>query len=114
MKLRYAFGMAAMCVAFGASAASTVEIENTSSWDIHQLFISPTTEEEWGDDLLGENVAQSGQTITLSKVPCAEYDVRLVDEDGDVCVVQGIPLCESKTYTLDDDDLLSCQSETEE
>ncbi|HVF34028.1 MAG TPA: hypothetical protein VND91_01745 [Candidatus Saccharimonadia bacterium] len=114
MKLRYAFGIAAMCVGFGVSAASTVQIENTSSWDIHQLFISPTTEEEWGEDLLGENVAETGQTITLSAVPCADYDVRLVDEDGDVCVVSGIALCESKTYTLDDDDLLSCQSETEE
>ena len=114
MKLRFAIGLAAACASLGALAGSTVQIHNESSWDIHELYISPTSEEEWGSDLLGSNIVQTGQYAELTDVPCADYDVRIVDEDGDVCVVAEVALCESAAYTLDDDDLLECEAETEE
>jgi hypothetical protein len=114
MKLRFAFAVAAAFVSFGAVAGSTVQIHNTSAWNIHELYISPTSEEEWGGDLLGDQIVQTGQYAELGNVPCDDYDVRIVDEDGDVCVVSEVTLCESAAYTLDDDDLLNCEASTEE
>lgn len=114
MKLRLLVGCIAACVSLGAVAASTVQIHNQSSWDLHELYISLSTEEEWGSDLLGDQIVESGQFANLRDVPCADYDVRIVDEDGDVCIVSEVALCEDAAYVLDDDDLLSCQAGTEE
>ena len=114
MKLRLAFAVAAACVSFGAVAGSTVQIHNTSAWNIHELYISPTSTEEWGDDLLGDQIVQTGQYAELGDVPCNDYDVRIVDEDGDVCIVSEVALCDDAAYTLDDEDLLTCEATTEE
>jgi hypothetical protein len=95
---------------------SQVTITNNSNWAIHQLFLSPTSDNEWGKDQLGEHVIDAnGGTFTLNRIPCDDYDVRLVDEDGDVCVVGGVGLCGDKdTWQITNDDLLSCQAKSAE
>jgi hypothetical protein len=101
-----------VCVAKGSGA---VTIKNKSNWEIHELYLSAADEDEWGPDQLGKHVIATGGSYTLTDVPCDKYDVRLVDEDGDECVVAHVSLCaERNTWVIKDDDLLSCQSETEE
>ncbi len=114
MKLRVAFAVAAACFALSASAGSQIQIHNQSSWTINELYLSPTSVEEWGPDQLGENVVEPGQYVDFSSVPCGDYDIRLVDEDGDVCIVRDVRLCDDAAYTLDDDDLLDCEANTDE
>lgn len=101
-----------------AAAADTdavVTISNKSSWDLHHLFISSVDEEEWGPDQLGDAVIVSGEDFTLNNIPCDAYDVRLVDEDGDECVVSAVPLCVDKdAWVIEDSDLLACQAATDE
>ena len=93
---------------------SVVVIENQSNWEIHQLYLSSTDDEEWGPDQLGREVIESGGSYQLHGIPCDNYDVRLVDEDGDICEVGGVPLCgDDEAWVIDDDDLLSCQAATE-
>lgn len=108
---------AAFTMALSAAAAATdasVVIVNRSAWDIHQLFLSPVDEEEWGEDQLGDEVIVSGGRYTLTDIPCDAYDVRLVDEDEDVCVVTAVALCAGKdAWVIDDDALLACQAESE-
>jgi hypothetical protein len=118
--LRIGLALAGLLVAGSAGAAgkrsdSVVEIENASLWDIHQLFLSPVSDEEWGPDQLGKQIIASGETYRLTDIPCDDYDVRLVDEDGDVCVVRAVALCGDRdTWRITDDDLLSCQVQTDE
>jgi len=72
-------------------------------------------EDDWGPDQLGDEVIASGESFHLNAIPCDAYDVRIVDEDGDECVVGGVALCADKdAWVINDDDLLSCQAETEE
>ncbi len=98
-----------------ADDTSVVSMQNNSAWNINELYLSAVDVQEWGDDQLGEHVIANGETFKLSGVPCDVYDVRLVDEDGDVCIVGGVKLCGSDSaWTVSDDDLLACQSETEE
>lgn len=116
MKLRYIALLA--LVGAGSAAAgsydSVVTIKNNSSWDIHQLYLSSTEDESWGPDQLGEQVIGGGESFKLHGIPCDDYDVKLVDEDGDECVVGGVSLCaDSDAWAIDDDDLLSCQAATE-
>lgn len=108
-----------LAVAVSGSAAaessdSKIIIKNKSAWAIHHLFLSPTDEREWGEDQLGENTISTGDTFTLTGVPCRAYDVRLVDEDGDECVVEDVGICTSdNTWVIDDEDLVGCQVVTQ-
>lgn len=113
--LGVAASLALGSVVSAGSLDSAVKIVNESAWDIHQLYLSSVDEEEWGPDQLGEQVIESGDSFELNGIPCDAYDVRIVDEDGDECVVSAVALCGDKdAWVIDDDDLLSCQAETEE
>jgi len=95
-----------------AEHEATVVITNDSQWAIHNLYLSDTDSNEWGPDQLGEKVIDSGGgTFTLTDIPCNAYDVKLVDEDGDECVVNAIALCADKgNWTITDEPLLACQN----
>jgi hypothetical protein len=105
----------ALACGTAAAATSTVSLTNESSWTITELYLSAVDVQEWGPDQLGEHVIEPNSSYNLSDVPCDVYDVRLVDEDADVCVVGGVKLCGSdSSWKIGDDDLLDCQAETEE
>ena len=94
---------------------SNVVIKNKSDWEIHQFFLSPVETDKWGPDQLGEQVISTGGTFTLTGVPCDSYDVLLVDEDGDECVVSEVDICgDNQGWIISNDDLLACQAEGEE
>ena len=94
---------------------SAVTIVNESAWDIHHLFLSSVDEEEWGPDQLGDHVIGNGGKFTLTSIPCDEYDVKLVDEDGDECVIGAVDVCgDSDDWVITDDDLLECEGYGEE
>ncbi len=97
-----------------ASDNSTIHIRNKSDWEIHHLFLSPSDQERWGPDQLGENVISAGGgTFELHKVPCDTWDIKIVDEDGDECVINNVDICASKeAWTITNDNLLSCQSDS--
>lgn len=98
-----------------AAADSVIHIKNKSDWEIHHFFLSPTEEEQWGPDQLGDKVISSNGTFELHKVPCDSYDVKIVDEDGDECVVAAVDICASKEgWVIDNDDLLACEAESAE
>lgn len=103
-----------LCSLAPPADASSVRIHNRSSWDIHELYLSPVDDDDWGPDQLGRHVIGSGETFTLTDVRCDSYDVRLVDEDDDACVVGDVRLCGKETWTITDRELLACQLLTDE
>lgn len=118
MSIKRAALAACFALAFVGSAQagkfdSVVTVKNESLWQIHQMYLSSVDEDEWGPDQLGEQVIDSeGGSFKLSGVPCDSYDVRLIDEDGDECVVREVDLCgEAQTWTITDEDLLDCQNQ---
>jgi hypothetical protein len=85
-------------------------INNKSSFDIYHMYLSPEDKDTWGPDQLGEKVIRSGQSFTLNDIPCGEYDIKIVDEDGDECVVEGIVMCKDHTHwDLTNNELGNCQ-----
>lgn len=94
--------------AFASDA--TVKVINQSRWEIHQLFLSSSEEESWGPDQLDDNILSNGDSMTLTDIPCDEYDIKVVDEDGDECVIEQVELCGDDSYwKITDKDLLSCE-----
>src|SRR5215213_7417316 len=89
---------------------ATVTIRNKSDWEIHHLFLSPADTDTWGPDQLGEAVISTGGSFMLNSIPCDSYDVRLVDEDGDECIVEAVDICRSSEgWVITNDDLLECE-----
>jgi hypothetical protein len=109
---------AALAFAATASAGSNdaaVVIKNSSSWTLQELYVSPSGEDEWGPDQLQEEVIENGETFRLNGVPCGEYDVKVVDEEGDSCVIEEVGLCGGEdAWEVEDDVLLGCQAATDD
>jgi hypothetical protein len=46
-------------------------------------------------------------------IPTNKYDMKLVDGDGDECVVEGIKVAASEKVVITDENLIGCQAATE-
>jgi hypothetical protein len=93
-----------------AQPAGSVKITNRSDWEIHHLYLSPTSTDDWGPDQLQDAVLGTGESFTLTGVPCDSYDVKLVDEAGDECVVVDVAICGAgEGWVIRNADLLACQ-----
>lgn len=110
LALTLAVAVAGAGAAGAARSDSELEIVNRASWDIYELYLSPVEDEEWGPDQLGGGVLESGASFLLYDIPCGDYDILLVDEDGDECTVEDVDLCgDSAEWVIDDEALLSCE-----
>ena len=87
---------------------ASIAVQNASSFDIYRLFMSSSSDPNWGPDLLGTEILSSGSTFTLT-MPCDTYDIKIVDEDEDECTVMGVALCSDHAWVLTDQELLSCE-----
>jgi hypothetical protein len=108
--------VAVLSISIPASAASSIKVHNKSKWEIHHLFLSPTSEkDEWGPDQLGDQVIKAnGGVFTLTDIECNKYDIKIVDEDGDECIVSAVALCDdSATWNITDERLLKCEKKSE-
>ena len=98
-----------------ADDTSNVTVINDSDWTLTEFYMSPTGIEEWGPDQLGDRKIPSGSQFTLTGVPCDSFDILLIDEDGDECVVEEVDLCANEaTWHVTNDELLGCQADTED
>ena len=107
-------GLAATA-SFAAPGDMSVIIKNKSEWIFTELYLSSVDDSEWGPDQLGRDVINPGESFTLQGVSCDAYDVRLVDEDDDVCILNNVVLCKDDAeWVVTNKELLSCQSDTDE
>jgi len=89
---------------------ATVKVINQSKWEIHHLYLSPSSENEWGPDQLEDEILAKGDQLTLTNISCDEYDIKVVDEDGDECVIEAVELCRDQSYwKITDKALLECE-----
>jgi hypothetical protein len=49
-----------------------------------------------------------------SRDPENKYDFKLIDEDGDECIVASLKVAQDSTLKITDENLLDCQSDTED
>jgi hypothetical protein len=95
--------------AFAARKAN-VKVINQSKWEIHHIFLSSSDEAEWGEDQLEDDILTKGDSLTLTSIPCDLYDIKVIDEDGDECVIEQVDLCGDSSYwKITDKALLECE-----
>ncbi len=93
--------------AFAAPAfAQDLEFDliNQSSFALQELYVSPASTDEWGDDVLGVDILGSGEqgvvTIADGETTCT-YDLRFLTDTGTE-VTGTADLCETHSFTLSD------------
>jgi hypothetical protein len=89
--------------------ASAQEARQFTVWNktdivFAQLFVSPTTTTDWGDDYLGTQVLNPGDgwKMTFSKFAGGQclYDVKVVGKAGEEGKLIGVDLCKLDTITF--------------
>jgi len=108
---------AAAALPFAAHASARrmadVKVTNRTDWEIHELYLSSADDENWGPDQLGDDVIGKGESFTLLGIPCDDYDIKIVDEEGDACIVAAVDICgENQEWAITSGDLLKCQAGT--
>ena len=106
-----ALSMAAAVFSISPAFAYDWGITNSSKWAIHEVYISSCGNRYWGQDRLGSSaIMHNGDRYVLNNVNGGCYDVKLVDEDGDVCVINRVNISDDMEWEVTDRNLLNCEN----
>lgn len=79
---------------------------NRTGVDIYSLFISESANNDWEEDVLGQDVLPDGARVNISfrgRTACL-WDMMVTDSVGDSLEWAGINLCEASVVVLSCDD----------
>jgi len=91
-----------------AQGTYTVQIENATRYSINAVHLSSVTNRWWGPDLLGADTLYPGYVFT-THLYSGQYDLKLVDEDGDVCIVPNVSVSGPTSWRITNSWLLNCE-----
>lgn len=76
---------------------------NKTGFEISSLHISPHSSDEWGEDILGKDTLDDGDTLNITfhrKEKAANWDLRVEDGDGKNFTWEKLNLLEISEVTL--------------
>lgn len=100
--LSFVVGLLVLAAAAFAGTQDFVAVNKTGV-EIHHMYVSPTAQDEWGDDILGEDVCPPNAqvSVTFSDSAKAEaWDLRIEDQDGNSIEWKNLKLNEISKLTL--------------
>jgi P pilus assembly chaperone PapD len=65
-----------------AAADHVITVVNETGYYVYYLYVSESDSDEWGDDLLEDEVLEPGESIKVT-LPSGTWDIQVEDEDGD-------------------------------
>src|ERR1041384_1019575 len=78
-------------------------LHNATGVEIHELYVSPHSTDDWEEDILGQDTLPSGDTvdITFSRTEKAKmWDLKIVDGKGNSIEWENLNLLEISKVTL--------------
>ena len=96
--------LAGAALAATAATAGDLQINNVTGKNVHQLFLSPVSRNNWGPDQIAVNhnkIIGARSSYLLSGIADGTYDIKLVLEDGSVCVARKIDFEGNTEWTID-------------
>jgi hypothetical protein len=77
---------------------------NGTGRDIHEVYVGPSNQVDWGDDILGEDILSDGASVSIKFQRFTEgdclYDIKVVAADGGEGELDQVNLCETNTVTF--------------
>ena len=107
MKTNLFVAASAVVLMFGSSAMAqaTMTVTNDGEVAIVGLAISGESSDDFGDNLLDEEIAPGeGVEVTFEVGDDCVQDVQATYEDGDTEEVMGVDLCEGGDFDVEDED----------
>lgn len=90
------------------SPTTTLTIVNNTSAEIRHVYLSATTDNNWGSDLLNTAIATGGsQTVNLSCGSAADIKV-IAEDDGGCFYYQVVSCSENSTWTINSNSTRDC------
>src|SRR5688500_2217467 len=104
---RAILGFVAAIVVAGAVATAQgtqdFTLVNKTGLAVNELYVSPSNDDEWGEDVLGQDILKNGEKVEIEfarKEKACKWDLKIVDEDDDPIVWEDIDLCKASEITL--------------
>lgn len=102
--------LGAVCAAMLSASAALVAqgkqdftLVNKTGLTISEFYVSPSDDNEWGEDVLGKDVLADNEKVHIKfarkEKDCA-WDLKIVDDEEDEVVWTDIDLCTSSEITL--------------
>lgn len=98
--------LVAMSIAGPASAQGKQDftLVNATGYAISHVYVSPSNENSWGDDILGKDVMAEDEVLPIKfsrRAAGCKWDLKVTYEDDDSSVVwRGFDLCEVSKITI--------------
>jgi hypothetical protein len=76
---------------------------NKTGLDIVEVYLGPTSQDEWGKDVMGKDILENGAkvdiTFSSTETEC-NWDLKIVDENEDEIEWMKLNLCTANEITL--------------
>ncbi len=100
---------AGVCLALSLAATPALaaqqdfSLENSTGYTIAQVFVSAATTNDWEEDVLGEDVLPTGESVDItfsaSENAC-RFDLKVIYDDEEEAVWEGLNLCSISTVEI--------------
>ena len=105
-KIFLALGVLAMFVtatAWARSGKQDFVLHNETGVEIHELYLSPTTTDDWEEDVLGVDTLPAGERVKVTfedREHRAKWDLKVVDSKGNSIEWESLNLIEISDVSL--------------
>lgn len=105
-KLIAAIGVLALfltATAFALPGKQDFVLHNATGVEIHELYVSPTTADDWEEDVLGVDTLPDGESVKVTfedREKRSKWDLKVVDSKGNSIEWEALNLLEISEVTL--------------
>lgn len=76
---------------------------NKTGLTIEEVYVSPSDDDEWGEDVMGKDVLKDGESVDIEfsrKETTCKWDLKVVDAEKDSIEWTELDLCKANEITL--------------
>lgn len=91
-------------VPYARAGAQDFTLVNKTGFDIHSVFVSPHSTDEWEEDILGRDVLSNGDHVDIKFNRATKgkvWDLKVADKGGKEFVWESINLLEVSKVTIE-------------
>lgn len=95
--------MIVTATAVARSGKQDFVLHNETGVEIHELYVSPTTTDEWEEDVLGVDTLPDGDSVKVTfddREKNSKWDLKVVDSKGNSIEWRNLNLIEISEVTL--------------
>lgn len=87
----------------GAAVLRELTVVNRGNRPVHELRVSPSDADQWGDDRLGDDTLPAGGSfrVRLGRTRDCRFDVQVIYDDASREEQRGVDVCRRRTVTFD-------------